>query len=95
MRVPESSYRLSVGGVRSGLNISERLKTNDTRAYRKRRYFEHIRNKIWIRYVNFCQFYTPLNMEGNQVHFRHLVLSKAKMPHKRQTKYALFMTKVL
>jgi len=26
---------LLVGGVRTGLNISERLKTNDMRAYRK------------------------------------------------------------
>jgi len=25
-------------------------------------------------YVNFCQFYTPLNMEENKVHFKHLML---------------------
>jgi len=24
--------------------------------------------------VNFCQFYMPLNMEENKVHFRHLML---------------------
>ena len=30
--------------------------------------------KIWLRYVNFCQFYMPLNMEENKVHFRHLML---------------------
>ena len=26
------------------------------RTYRKRRYFKHIWKKIWLRYVNFCQF---------------------------------------
>ena len=30
--------------------------------------------KIWLRYVNFCQFYTPLNMEESKVHFKHLML---------------------
>jgi len=25
-------------------------------------------------YVNFCQFYMPLNMEENKVHFKHLML---------------------
>jgi len=33
---PESSCRFLVSGVRTGLNISERLKTNDMRTYRKR-----------------------------------------------------------
>jgi len=51
----------------------ERLKTNDMRTYRKRRYFRHAWKKIWLRYVDFCQFYTPLNMEENKVHFRHLI----------------------
>jgi len=52
--------------------------------------------KTWLRYVNFCQFYMPLNMEENKVHFRHLMLFLcAKMSHKRQTKYALFMAKML
>ncbi|KOX81057.1 Histone-lysine N-methyltransferase SETMAR [Melipona quadrifasciata] len=44
------------------------------RTYRKRRYFRHIWKKVWLRYVNFCQFYIPLNMEENKVHFRHLML---------------------
>jgi len=44
------------------------------RTYRKRRYFRHIWKKVWLRYVNFCQFYMPLNMEENKVHFRHLML---------------------
>jgi len=45
----------------------------------------------------FVSFYTPLNMEENKVHFRYLIsfTGKAKMPHKRQTRYALFMAKVL
>ena len=30
--------------------------------------------KVWLRYVILCQFYTPLNMEENKVHFRHLML---------------------
>jgi len=69
---PESSCRFLVGGVRTGLNISERLKTNDMRTYRKsttvlQAYFE--KN---LRSVNFCQFYTFL--EENKVHFRHLML---------------------
>ena len=54
--------------------ISEQLKTNDMRTYRKKRYFRHIWKKIWLRYVNFCQFYMPLNVEENKVHFRHLML---------------------
>jgi len=33
------------GGVRTGLNISERLKTNDMRTYRKRWYFEYGRKQ--------------------------------------------------
>jgi len=47
--------------------------------------------------VNFCQFYTPLNMEENKVHFRHLMLffyRKNATQDMRQTKYALFKTKV-
>ncbi|XP_018058409.1 PREDICTED: histone-lysine N-methyltransferase SETMAR-like [Atta colombica] len=35
---PESSCRFLEDGVRTGLNISERLKTNDMRTYRKRRH---------------------------------------------------------
>ncbi|KOX69361.1 Histone-lysine N-methyltransferase SETMAR [Melipona quadrifasciata] len=27
-----------------------------------------------LRYINFCQLYTPLNMEENKVHFRYLML---------------------
>ena len=42
--------------------------------YRKRRYFKHTWKKIWLRYVNFYQFYMPLHMEKNKVHFRHLML---------------------
>ena len=37
-------------------------------------------------------------MEENKVRFRYLMLSfieKAKIPHKRQTRYALFLAKVL
>ena len=30
--------------------------------------------KVWLWYVIFYQFYTPLNMEENKVHFRHLIL---------------------
>jgi len=71
---PESSCRFLVDGVRTGLNISEQLKTNDMHTYRKRRYFRHTWKKIWLRYINFCQFYTPLNIEENKVHFRHLML---------------------
>lgn len=29
--------------------------------------------KNWLQYVNFCHFYTSLNMEENKVHFRHLM----------------------
>ena len=57
---PESLFRFLLGGVRTGLNISERLKTNDMRTYCKRRYFRYIWKKIWLRYVTFCQFYIPL-----------------------------------
>ena len=47
-----SSFRFLLGGVRTGLNISERLKTNDMRTYGKRRYFRHIWKKslVTIRY---------------------------------------------
>ena len=42
----ESLCRFLVDGVRTDLNISERLKTNDMRIYRKRRYFRHTWKKI-------------------------------------------------
>jgi len=75
---PESSCRFLVGGVRTGLNISERLKTNDLRIY-LRIYIKDgtsgiLGKKFGCDTFNFCQFYTPLSMEENKVHFRHLML---------------------
>ena len=72
MGCPESSCRFLVGGVRTGLNISKRLKTIEMICVHivkdgLQAYLE----KIWLR---FCQFYMPLNMEENKVHFRHLML---------------------
>jgi len=72
---PESSYRFLVGGVRTGLNISERLKTNDLRIYRKRFGTSGILGKKFgCDTLIFVSFITPLNMEENKVHFRHLML---------------------
>jgi len=42
--------------------------------------------------------FTPLNMKENKMHFRHLLLffyRKGKNATQRQTRYALFMAKVL
>jgi len=69
---PKSSCRFLVGGVRTGLNISERLKTNDMRTYRKRLQAYLEKNLVAIRVIFIS--YTPLNMEENKVHFRYLML---------------------
>jgi len=41
--------------------------------YRKRRTSGILGKKFGCDYVNFCQFYTPLNMKENKVHFKHLM----------------------
>jgi len=49
----ESSCRFLVGGVRTGLNISERLETNDMRIYR---YFRHTCKKFGCVTLIFVSF---------------------------------------
>ena len=72
---PEISCLFVVGGVRIGFNISERLKTYDMRTFRTILYFSHILKMCWLLLlVQFCRFYTPLDIEDNTVYFRHLVL---------------------
>jgi len=66
-----------VRGVRTGLNISERLKTNDMRTYRKM-VLRHIWKKIWLRYVNFYQFYTAFEYGRKQSAFNAFLLGKEK-----------------
>ena len=63
---------------RTGLNISERLKTNNMRTLHIIKVLQAYLEKIWLRYVNFCQFYTPLNMEENKVHLMLFFYRKGK-----------------
>ena len=66
--------------------------------YRKRRYFRHTWKKICLRYVNFLLVLYAFEYGKKQSVFQAFCFSftgKAKMPHKRQTRYALFMTTVL
>ena len=62
-----------VGGVRIGLNISERLKTNDTYDIVKDGTSGILGKKFGCDTLIFISF-MPLNMEENEVYFRHLML---------------------
>lgn len=72
---PESSCRFSVSGISIDLNIYQNDWKQLTCVYiLKGDVSDIFREKVWLGYIHFCKFYTLLNIEGNKVHYRHLML---------------------